>query len=73
MDVAIRIPDEVGRALMARGGDVTQAVLEAVAIEGVPIRRYYACASAGDAGFSLPLGNRIVSPPRSGLPRLHDR
>ena len=33
MDVAIQIPDEVGRALMARGGDVTRAVLEAVAIE----------------------------------------
>ncbi len=33
MDVAIRIPDEVGRALMARGADVTRAVLEAVAIE----------------------------------------
>ena len=33
MDVAIQIPDEVGRALMARGTDVTRAVLEAVAIE----------------------------------------
>jgi predicted HTH domain antitoxin len=33
MDVAIQIPDEVGRALMARGADVTRAVLEAVAIE----------------------------------------
>ena len=33
MDIAIRIPDEVGRALMARGADVTRAVLEAVAIE----------------------------------------
>ena len=33
MDVAIRIPDEVGRALMVRGADVTRAVLEAVAIE----------------------------------------
>ena len=36
---AIRIPDEVGRALMARGADITREVLEAVAIEGVPIRR----------------------------------
>jgi hypothetical protein len=33
MNVAIQIPDEVGRALMARGADVTRAVLEAVAIE----------------------------------------
>jgi len=33
MDVAIQIPDEVGRALTARGADVTRAVLEAVAIE----------------------------------------
>jgi predicted HTH domain antitoxin len=33
MTVAIQIPDEVGRALMARGADVTRAVLEAVAIE----------------------------------------
>lgn len=33
MDVAIQIPDDVGRALMAGGADVTRAVLEAVAIE----------------------------------------
>ena len=33
MNVAIQIPDEVGRALMARGADLTRAVLEAVAIE----------------------------------------
>jgi len=33
MNVAIQIPDEIGRALMARGTDVTRAVLEAVAIE----------------------------------------
>lgn len=33
MNVAIQIPDEVGHALMARGADVTRAVLEAVAIE----------------------------------------
>ncbi|MCC6362640.1 MAG: UPF0175 family protein [Bryobacterales bacterium] len=33
MDVSIRIPDEVGRALAARSADVTRAVLEAVAIE----------------------------------------
>ena len=33
MNVAIQIPDEAGRALMARGADVTRAVLEAVAIE----------------------------------------
>lgn len=33
MNVAIQIPDEVGRALMAKGADVTRAVLEAVAIE----------------------------------------
>ena len=33
MNVAIQIPDEVARALMARGADVTRAVLEAVAIE----------------------------------------
>ena len=33
MNVAIQIPDEVGRALMAGGADVTRAVLEAVAIE----------------------------------------
>lgn len=33
MNVAIEIPDDVGRALTARGADVTRAVLEAVAIE----------------------------------------
>ena len=33
MNVAIEIPDDVGRALTARGTDVRQAVLEAVAIE----------------------------------------
>ena len=33
MSVAIEIPDGVGRALTARGADVTRAVLEAVAIE----------------------------------------
>lgn len=33
MDVAIQIPDEVGRALAARSADVSRAVLEAVAVE----------------------------------------
>ncbi|MCC6362969.1 MAG: UPF0175 family protein [Bryobacterales bacterium] len=33
MNVTIQIPDDVGRALMARGADVARAVLEAVAIE----------------------------------------
>ena len=33
MNVAIEIPDEVGRALASQGNDVSQAVLEAVAIE----------------------------------------
>lgn len=33
MDVAIQIPDEVGRALAARSADVARAVLEVVAIE----------------------------------------
>ena len=33
MNVAIQLPDEVGRALMAGGADLTRAVLEAVAIE----------------------------------------
>ncbi len=33
MNIAIQIPDDVGRALMAKGADVTRAVLEAVAIE----------------------------------------
>jgi predicted HTH domain antitoxin len=33
MNVAIEIPDEIGRALAARGTDVTRAVLEAVAVE----------------------------------------
>lgn len=33
MDVAIQIPDDVGRALAARSADVARAVLEAVAIE----------------------------------------
>jgi hypothetical protein len=33
MNVAIQLPDEVGRALMARGADLSRAVLEAVAIE----------------------------------------
>ena len=33
MNVAIQIPDDVGRALMARGADVTRTVLEAVATE----------------------------------------
>jgi len=33
VNVAIEIPDEVGRALTAGGADVTRAVLEAVAVE----------------------------------------
>jgi predicted HTH domain antitoxin len=33
MNVAIEIPDEVARALAPHGSDVSQAVLEAVAIE----------------------------------------
>jgi predicted HTH domain antitoxin len=33
MNVAIEIPDEVARALARHGSDVSQAVLEAVAIE----------------------------------------
>jgi predicted HTH domain antitoxin len=33
MNVAIEIPDELGRALASQGNDVSQAVLEAVAIE----------------------------------------
>jgi predicted HTH domain antitoxin len=33
LDVAIQIPDEVGRALAARSLNLTRAVLEAVAIE----------------------------------------
>jgi predicted HTH domain antitoxin len=33
MNVAIEIPDEVARALVPHGSDVSQAVLEAVAIE----------------------------------------
>jgi predicted HTH domain antitoxin len=33
MNVAIEIPDEVGRALAAHGTDVSRAVLEAVAVE----------------------------------------
>ena len=34
MNVAIEIPDEVARQLAAASGDVSRAVLEAVAIEG---------------------------------------
>ena len=34
MNVAIEIPDEVARHLAATSGDVSRAVLEAVAIEG---------------------------------------
>ena len=34
MNVAIEIPDEVARQLAAVSGDVSRAVLEAVAIEG---------------------------------------
>lgn len=33
MNVAIEIPDEVGSQLAARGGEVSRAVLEAVAVE----------------------------------------
>lgn len=33
MNIAIDIPDEVGRALAAHGADVSRAVLEAVALE----------------------------------------
>ena len=34
INVAIDIPDEIGRALGAPAGDVSRAVLEAVAVEG---------------------------------------
>ncbi|MBK9168917.1 MAG: UPF0175 family protein [Bryobacterales bacterium] len=37
MDVAIQIPDDVGRALAARSASVSRAVLEAVAIEAYRI------------------------------------
>ena len=33
MNVAIEIPDEVGQALARRAGDVSRAVLEAVAVD----------------------------------------
>jgi predicted HTH domain antitoxin len=33
VNVAIEIPDEIGRALGAHAGDVSRAVLEAVAVE----------------------------------------
>jgi hypothetical protein len=33
VNVAIEIPDEIGRVLGAQSGDVSRAVLEAVAIE----------------------------------------
>jgi predicted HTH domain antitoxin len=33
VDVAIQIPDDIGRALAARSEDIHRAVLEAVAIE----------------------------------------
>jgi hypothetical protein len=33
VNVAIEIPDEIGRALGANSGDLSRAVLEAVAIE----------------------------------------
>lgn len=33
MNVAIEIPDEIGRVLGAQAGDISRAVLEAVAVE----------------------------------------
>ena len=33
MNVAIELPDDIGRVLAGRAGDVSSAVLEAVAIE----------------------------------------
>jgi len=33
MDIAIQIPYDAGRALMARGADVTRAVLEAAQVQ----------------------------------------
>ena len=33
MNVAIEIPDEIGRVLAGQAGDVSRAVLEAVAVE----------------------------------------
>ena len=33
MNVAIEIPDDIGRMLSAQSGDISRAVLEAVAIE----------------------------------------
>ena len=33
LNVAIEIPDDIGRALVGQAGDVSRAVLEAVAVE----------------------------------------
>jgi hypothetical protein len=33
VNVAIEIPDDIGRALAAQAGDISRAVLEAVAVE----------------------------------------
>lgn len=39
MDVAIKIPDEIGRVLGAEAADVSRVVLEAVAVEAYRSRR----------------------------------
>ncbi len=57
MDVAIQIPDEVGRALAVKSADVSRAVLEAVAIEA------YRTATITSAQVQEMLGLRSRSRP----------
>ena len=52
MNVAIEIPDEIGQALRARVGDLSRAVLEAVAIEA------YRCGAITPAQVQQMLGLR---------------
>jgi hypothetical protein len=65
VDVAIQIPDEVGRALAARSVDLTRAVLEAVAIEAYRT----SAISAAQVQEMLRFGSRWRRRLSCGVPR----
>lgn len=72
MNIAIEIPDDIGRVLAARAGGVSRAVLEAVRRRSVSLWHDHVCAGTADAGIALAVRDGVLPSARRGLPRLHD-
>jgi len=72
MNVAIEIPDDIGQVLADQAGDISRAVLEAVAVEA------YRSGTITPAQVQQMLGLRsrwetgVVSATRRGVSRLHN-